>query len=165
MKRLLFLLMLLGAPVVLSAQEATPQDSVQQALPEHILFEGVEMKGDIYDFSKALQKRGFKLEERDGNSRNYIFRGDVCGRPTQFMVSFTRKTKTVYRIMAQLKNAPITDILAALNAAYGEPFDINNRGYQWQVPGGGVMLGTPEGYDPTLVVMDAAGVAAYKEEN
>ena len=33
------------------------------------------------------------------------------------------------------------------------------------LPNGAVMLFTPDGYDPTLVVMDAEGVAAFKEEN
>lgn len=147
------------------AQDAEMQDSALLTVSQHILFEGVEMRGDIYEFSEALQKAGFKLVRRDNNARNYVFKGDVLGRPTQFQVSFTKKSKAVYRIMAQLKNAQLNDLLNGLNQAYGEPFDVNTRGYQWQLPNGAVMLGTPEGYDPTLVIMDGDGVAAYKEEN
>jgi len=157
------LLALLTSTVAI-AQDANEAPQAENA-PAHILFEGIEVKGDIFDFSKALQSKGYKLQRRDANARNYVFKGTVCGVSTQFQVSFTRHSKTVYRIMAQLKNIPLDVLLDTLNTRYGEPYDVTTRGYQWQVPAGGVMLGTPDGYDPTLVVMDAQGVAAFKEED
>lgn len=158
------MLLALFTSSVAIAQDANEASQPENALT-HILFEGVEVKGDIYEFSKALQSKGYKLQRRDANARNYVFKGNVCGSSTQFQVSFTRHSKTVYRIMAQLKNIPLDVILDTLNARYGEPYDITTRGYQWQLPNGGVMLGTPDGYDPTLVVMDGLGVAAFKEED
>lgn len=157
MKRLIGILLCMGLCLPLWSQEATEQTA-------HILFEGVEVKGDIYEFSEMLQKRGYKLERRDNNVRNFVFKGNICGHPTQFMVSFTRHSKTVYRLMAQMKRVPLDVLVDSLTVRYGEPYDVTQKGYQWQSAAGAVMLATPEGYDPTLVVMDGAGVAAFKEE-
>ena len=60
---------------------SAPADTVASvATTEHILFEGLEVKGDIYDFSAAIQKRGFTLSKRLGNENAYIFKGTVWNR-------------------------------------------------------------------------------------
>ena len=156
MKHLLSLLVLCMASLGVAAQETAP---------EHVLFEGIELKGDIFDYSKTMQQHGYKLERRDNNQRNYVFRGNVCGVSTQFQVSFTRHSKTVYRVMAQLKNIPLDVVLDSLNTRYGEPYDVTDQRYMWQLTAGAVMLSTPEGYDPTLVVMDGIGVMTFKDED
>lgn len=164
MKKYFFCLIMLFVSAAVVAQTPAEEEVQAPATPKHVLFEGVEMKGDIFEFSNALQKAGFDLKKRDANDRSYVFSGNVLGTPTVFKVNFTRETRTVYRIMAQLKNVPLDEILKELNSRYGEPYNVTERGYQWQQEFGAIMLGTPEGYDPTLVVMDAEGVGRYKEE-
>ena len=131
----------------------------------HIRFEGIEMKGDIYEFSKVLQSQGYKLEKRESGTRAFIFKGNICGHSTLFQVSYSRRTRTVYRIIAQPKNVALDALIDSLNVRYGQPYDTSNNRYMWQVDAGAVMLSTPEGYDPTLVIMDGAGVAAFKDED
>ena len=131
----------------------------------HILFEGIEVKGDIYEFSDILQKRGFALKKRLGNELQFIFQGSVCGHNSYVQVSYTKHSRTVYRVLVQPKHISQNDYLDSLRVRYGEESDITERGYQWMLPTGAVMFFTPDGYDPTLVVMDATGVAAFKEEN
>ena len=139
---------------------ATAQEPIS-----HIRFEGIEVKGDIYEFSKTLQSHGYKLEKRESGTRAYVFKGNICGHSTLFQVSYSRRTRSVYRIMAQPKNVPLDALLDSLCVRYGEPYDSDNSRYMWQLESGAVMLSTPEGYDPTLVIMDAAGVAAFKDED
>ena len=148
----------------IEARQLVPQTQEETA-PAHILFEGIELKGDIFEYSKEMQQHGYKLERRDNNARDYYFKGNVCGVSTRFKVSFTRHSKTVYRVMAQPKNLPLDVLLDTLNARYGEPADFTDQRYFWQLPTGAVMLSTPVGYDPTLVFMDAVGVAAFKDED
>ncbi len=145
---------------------SAPADTVASvATTEHILFEGLEVKGDIYDFSAAIQKRGFTLSKRLGNENAYIFKGTVCGQSCYVQASYTKHSRTVYRLMVQPKHVDLNSYLDSLRVRYGQVFDETERGYQWMLPNGAVMFFTPEGYDPTLVVMDAIGVAAYKEED
>ena len=169
MKKTLFAIAMACFAWSLQAQEPTtttaPDTTSAPAFTEHILFEGIEVKGDIYDFSAVMQKRGFTLAKRVGNESMYIFKGTVCGQPCYLQASYTKHTRTVYRILVQPKHVDLNVYLDSLRARYGETYDETERGYQWQLPNGGVMFITPEGYDPTLVVMDALGVAAYKEEN
>ncbi len=141
------------------------QQTDSLSAPGHILFEGVEVKGDIYEFSEALQKRGFTLKKRFGNEQQFIFQGAVCGHSSYVQVSYTKHTRTVFRVLVQPKHISQTDYLDSLQVRYGEVFDTTERGYQWMLPAGAVMFFTPDGYDPTLVIMDAEGVAAYKDEN
>ena len=158
MKTLLLSLLMFLSVTPMSAQKDTTAVA-------HILFEGVEVKGDIYDFSDALQKRGFVLKKRIGNEQQFIFQGSVCGHSSYVQVSYTKHSRTVYRVMVQPKHISQNDYLDSLQVRYGEVFDETERGYQWMLPTGAVMFFTPDGYDPTLVVMDATGVAAFKEEN
>ncbi len=161
MKTLLTSLLLLLSAATLNAQS----DSAAITKPTHILFEGLEVKGDIYEFSEVLQKHGFVLKKRLGNESQFIFQGTVCGHSSYVQVSYTKHTRTVYRIMVQPKHVSQNDYLDSLQVRYGEVFDETERGYQWMLPTGAVMFFTPDGYDPTLVVMDAEGVAAFKDEN
>ncbi|MCR4994617.1 MAG: hypothetical protein K6A32_04440 [Bacteroidales bacterium] len=133
-------------------------------LPTHILFEGIEVKGDIYEFSEVMQKNGYKLKKRLGNEQQFIFQGPVCGHNSYIQASYTKHTRTVFRVLVQPKHVSQNDYLDSLKVRYGEVFDETERGYQWMTPAGAVMFFTPDGYDPTLVIMDGEGVAAYKEE-
>ncbi|MBR4533855.1 MAG: hypothetical protein IKO85_04850 [Bacteroidaceae bacterium] len=157
MKKLfLTFLMVLAAPFLM-AQE--PQ------APEHLMFEGVPVQGDIYDFSKALQKQGYKQQQRDLNQLFFVFKGNLLGHPQQFRVNFTKKTKTVWRIMAQPHNVPLDELVDSLTSRYGEPYEAVGTSFKWQLPVGFIMLEQHEGYDPNIVFMDAVGVAAYRDED
>ena len=157
MKQLFLTFLFLLVVQVLPAQEVSSA--------EHLLFEGIEMKGDIYDFSKVLQKHGFKQKQRDLNQLFFVFKGDVLGRPEQFKVSFSKKSKTIWRIMVQPHNVPLDEIVDSLTARYGEPYEAIVTSYKWQLPSGCVLLDAHEGYDPNLVLIDAAGVSVFKDEN
>ena len=170
MRQLLFSLFVCLSALSAKAQgvageEPAADTTSTAATTEHILFEGIEVKGDIYEFSKTLQKRGFTLSKRLGNENAFIFKGTVCGNSCYVQVSYTKHSRTVYRLMAQPKHIDQNVYLDSLCARYGEVFDETERGYQWMLPNGAVMFFTPAGYDSTLIVMDAIGVAAYKEEN
>lgn len=138
------------------------QDSVSVS---HLLFENIEMKGDIYDFSKVLQKQGFKQQQRDLNQLFFVFKGTVLGHSEQFKVNFSKKTKTVWRIMVQPHNVPLDEIVDSLTARYGEPYEALAASYKWMLPTGFVQLMVPEGYDPTLVFIDGTGAVAFKDED
>ena len=168
MKAFLFGMLFVCSAVGIQAQDVAAAASDTTAAPvvrEHILFEGVEVKGDIYEFSAAMQKRGFTLARRVGNENMFIFKGPVCGQTCYVQASYTRHTRTVYRLLAQPKHVDLNVYLDSLQTRYGPTYDETDRGYQWRLPNGGVLFVTPEGYDPTLVVMDALGVVAYKDEN
>lgn len=156
MKKLLLVIMLALTTQVVTAQVASGQ---------HLLFEGVEMKGDIYEFSKVLQRQGFKQRQRDLNQLFFIFKGNLLGHSEQIKVNFSKKTKTVWRIMAQPHNVPLDEIVDSLTARYGEPYEAISTSYKWQLPVGFILLEAHDGYDPNLVFMDAAGVAAFKDED
>ena len=163
MKHILtFLLALL--PLLTWAQ-SDPQAANDDAQPQHILFEGIEVKGDIYEFTRVLEHKGYTMVSRDNNLREYVFKGTVCGISQKFKVSFSKKSKTVYRIMLQPQNVPLDEYVVQLCERYGKEYDTISRGLQWTLPTGAVMLATPEGYDPTLVIMDALGVERYKDED
>jgi hypothetical protein len=163
MKRILSLIVAL-LPLFAWAQNDR-QITEDEDPPQHILFEGIEVKGDIYEFSKVLQHNGYKLLSRDNNQREFVFKGTVCGLSQKFKVSFTKKTKTVYRIMLQPQNVPLEEYVSKLCERYGPTYDTISRGLQWTLPTGAVMLATPDGYDPTLVIMDAQGVERFKDED
>ena len=131
----------------------------------HLLFEGVEMKGDIYEFSKVLQKQGFKQKQRDLNQLFFVFKGDLLGHPELIKVNFSKKTKTIWRIMAQPHNVPLDELVDSLTARYGEPYEAVGTSYKWQLPVGFILMEAREGYDPNIIFMDAAGVAAFKDED
>ena len=156
MKKLLLVLTLVLACQAVKAQDAPAQ---------HLLFEGVEMKGDIYDFSKVLQKQGYNQKQRDLNQLFFVFKGNLLGHPELFRVNFSKKTKTVWRIMAQPHNVPLDELVDSLTARYGEPYEAISTSFKWQLPVGFILLEAHEGYDPNLVFMDAAGVAAFKDED
>lgn len=167
MKLFLSILFLMLPAVAITAQEATSATLVSTdstTAAAHILFEGVEVKGDISDFTKVLQRRSFTLKKRLGNELKYLFQGTVCGHSCYLEVSYTKRSRTVYRVLVQPKHVSENDYLDSLKVRYGNDFEETERGYQWMLPTGAVMFFTPVGYDPTLVVMDGVGVAAYKDE-
>ena len=157
MKKLFLTFLFALVALVVPAQETTP--------PQHLLFEGIEMKGDVYDFSKILQKQGYKQRQRDLNQLFFVFKGNVLGRSEQFRVNFSKKSKTVWRIMAQPHNVPVDELVDSLTARYGEPYESISTSYKWMLGGGFIQLMAPEGFDPTIVFIDAAGAAAFKDED
>lgn len=165
MKKTFFSFLLLAVSQLLSAQQPASADSVlETSAPAHILFEGVEVKGDIYDFAKALEDRGFQLKTRKGDSNYYIFKGSVCGNNCYFKVMYSKKTHTVASIVVEPKSVNINYFVDSLSVRYGACSGFDGEKYVWNLPNGGVMFRTPEGYDPILVVMDAEGAVRNKEE-
>ena len=167
MKTLFLFLTLLLSATTSRAQADAPAvvSAADTATVTHVLFEGIEVKGDIYEFSNVLQKHGFKLEKRLGNDLSYIFKGTVCGHSSYVQVSYTKRTRTVWRVIVEPKHVSLNDYVDSLQVRYGEATDETERGYQWMLPTGAVMLFTPSGYDPKLVIMDGIGAEAYKDEN
>ena len=167
MKRFLILTTLclaIGAAVgVVAATLSSTQDDEEAG---HIKFIGVEVKGDIYEFSKILTKNGCKVTKRMGDSDQYAMRGTVYGADNcDFLVSYTRNTLTVFRIMARQKHIDVNDYLHKLELIYGSYTDLADDTYKWVLPTGMVMFKVPEGYDPTLLIIDALGFAAYQDES
>lgn len=153
-------------PFTISAQDASPEaaDTTAKPATEHILFEGVEVKGDIYTFYRELEHHGFKLIKRLADTEQYAMRGKIAGNTCDFLISYSHETRTVYRIMARPKRVNIPAYLDSLKVRYGEPYDFEDETYKWMTPNGMVMFKTPDDYDPTLLILDALGVKAYKEE-
>ncbi len=137
-----------------------PADS----LTEHITVEGVELRGDIYEFSDVLRSHGFKLEKRLRDVDSFLFKGTIAGNSCYFQVSYTPLSRTVYRIMAQPRHVQENDYVDSLCVRYGDVFDSKPGSYQWMLPNGAVMLITPDNGEPTLVIIDGAGYAVYKDE-
>ncbi|MCR5181345.1 MAG: hypothetical protein K6C30_09085 [Bacteroidaceae bacterium] len=138
----------------------------QEAVPEtHLTFEKIEIKGDIYDFAKSMNEQGYKVRQRDLNQLFFVFKGNVFGKSQQFKVSFSKKTKTVWRVMVQPHNMPIDELLDSLTTNYGAPYEALNNSYKWLLDSGFIQLMIPEGYDPTLVFIDSQGAATYKDED
>ena len=140
-----------------TASEATPADV-------HIAFEDMTLQGDIYQFADTLKHHGFHLDKRMRDVDSFLFHGTIAGTSCYFQVSYTPTSRTVYRIMAQPKHVNINAYVDSLSVRYGELFDSKPGSYQWMTPGGAVLLMTPDGMDPTLVIIDAQGYATFKEE-
>ena len=167
MKTTLLSCFFLLLPMAMCAQEeAQPAvaDTTEQAFTEHILFEGIEVKGDIYTFQHELEHHGFKLIKRMADAEQFAMRGTIAGCTCDFVISYSHETRTVYRIMARPKRVNIPAYLDSLKVRYGEPYDYEDETYKWLLPNGMVMFKTPASYDPTLLLLDALGVKAYKEE-
>lgn len=159
MRHILQSFVLLGIVAALSLPLRAADDEAP-----HILLEGYALRGDIYQFSDTLRRHGFHLEKRLRDVDAFLFRGTIAGTSCYFQVSYTPTSRTVYRIMAQPRNISINDYVDSLSTRYGEVFDSKPGSYQWMLPSGAVMLMTPDGGDPTLVIVDAQGYATFKEE-
>ncbi|MCR5820657.1 MAG: hypothetical protein K6F94_06920 [Bacteroidaceae bacterium] len=155
------------APFVsVKASPAAVSQTVDEEIVGHIKFIGVEVKGDIYEFSKALKKNGAKITKRMGDSDQYAMRGTVYGAANcDFLVSYTPNSRTVYRVMARPKHINVINYLHLLELTYGSYADYADETYKWVLPNGMVMFKVPDGYDPTLLIIDAAGFTAYQDES
>lgn len=162
-KHLLIAALIAFLPLSVQAQDSTAVAQPQAA--QHMLFEGLEMKGDIYEFSDSLRHRGYKLEKRMGNQQYFLFHGMIAGRSCYFQVSYTKKTRTVWRIIAQVSHAETVSFVDSVSVRYGEVYDSNERGYQWMQPSGSAMFMIPEQGDPSLIIVDADGYLLYREED
>ena len=156
MKHLLLTLSLLLLTICCKAQEtkATP----------HVTFSGIEVKGDIFEFADSLKQHGFSLQKRIGRDWMYIFKGNVYGANCYFQVSYTKNTRSVYRIIAETNRIDVASYIETLVGIYGPNYQVNPNSYQWMVPGGAVMLMVPEGRDPKLVIVDEQGYMLFKDE-
>ena len=155
MKHLIALLL----PIFMAAATAPEQQE-----EVHITMEDVTIQGDIYQFSDTLKHHGFHLDKRLRDFDAFLFHGTIAGTTCYFQVCYTPITRTVYRIMAQPRHVDINAYVDSLTVRYGELYDSKPGSYQWMTPGGAVMLMTPNGMDPTLVIIDAVGYATFKEE-
>lgn len=136
--------------------------TTDSAEPKHLDFLGISIEGDIDDFNSRMQPR-FKLKKRVGGENQYIYEGSMFGYNTYLQVNFTRKTRTVYRILVTPKNINTMAWQDSLYAHYGEPVE-TQQGPLWQKPEGMILYYTPQGYDTALIYLDALGNEAFKEE-
>lgn len=149
MKRVLTILSLLACVFTASAQ--------------HMEFCGVSMEGKIADFAKALREKNFKLKEKRVDNGFYVMEGTYCAVSSTFTVSYTPRTKTVYQIRVMPRHIDEMAYVEKLTSLYGEAQETEN-GLRWEMENGGVFYVKPEGMDPYVIIVDAAGFALYKEE-
>lgn len=155
----------MAATAIAATVAAAPRVLADDAQDEqHVMLEDVTVRGDIYQFADTLKSHGFHLDKRLRDVDSFLFHGTIAGTTCYFQVSYTPTSRTVYRIMAQPKNVSINAYVDSLSVRYGPVFDSKPGSYQWMTPGGAVMLMTPDGMDPTLVIIDAQGYATFKEE-
>lgn len=140
---------------------ATSINDVSETVP-NLLFQGVPMEGTIDQFTERLKPR-YQLKRKMGGDHNFIFHGPVFGHDTYFQASYTRKSRTIYKVLVTPKNINEVAWLDSLVAHYGAPED-TPKGWLWQRPEGMILFYTPEGYDCALIYLDAKGNALFKEE-
>ncbi len=151
---------LLAAALTLTL--ALPASAQEEGPAAHLDFFGVPIEGNITEFTKNMQPR-YKLQKKVGDDGYYIYRGPVCGHELMMKADYTRKSRTVYRVTVEAKALDVNAFRDSLAVRYGEPAETAN-GCQWTREGGMIFLNTPQGYDPTLVYLDQAGVIALREE-
>lgn len=167
MKKMIFsLFCALGMISMPTAAQTQPQASdtvsVNEAVPEHMMFEGVPMGITIDEFTERLKPR-FQLKRKMGGDRNFIYQGYIFGHETYFQASYTRKSRIVYKVLVTPKNIDDVVWLDSLSHRYGEPV-LTDKGYLWQRPEGMVLYYVPQGYETALFYVDSKGNAIFKEE-
>lgn len=156
MKKLLTIcLMSLAALGARAQNESTATD-------KHLDFLGVEIKGSIDDIKEKLEPN-FKLKKRVGTENYYLFEGPMFGYNVPVQVSYTRKSRTIFRFTVTPKNINLLAWQDSLINKYGDPVQ-TEQGLLWQRPEGMILYYAPQGYETALIYLDAAGNAAYKEE-
>ena len=123
-----------------------------------------QVHDEVMADENILQIHGFTLDKRLRDVDAFLFHGTILCTTCYFQVSCTPTSRTVYRIMAQPKHININAYVDSITARYGSIFDSKPGSYQWMSPAEAVMLITPDGVDPTLVIIDAQGYALFKEE-
>lgn len=156
MKKTICAILYAMLPVAIQAQ--TDNDSITQ----HLDFMGVSMEGNIDDFTQRMQPR-FRFKKRVRGENQVIFEGSMFGYNVFARASYTRKTRTVYRMLITPKNINQIAWVDSLTARYGMPVE-TRQGLLFQRPGGMILYYTPEGYDTALIYLDAKGNEAFTEE-
>ena len=131
---------------------------------QHIEFKNIPLNGEILDFTEKMREGGLKLQKKMTDDFYYIYKGTFVGNSAYVRVDYTPKSHTVYRIQVTPKHVDIPTYVDSLTTHYGKDYVQNPKGYQWSCEHGGVYFFTPEGKDPTLVIMDAVGIQKLKEE-
>lgn len=138
------------------------QAQTKDVTPTHLDFMGVPIGGSIDEFNDRIQPR-FRLKKRVAGENQYIYEGPMFGYNTYIQVNFTRKSRTVYRVLVTPKGINQMAWEDSLHVRYGEP-ENTRQGQLWQRPEGMILYYTPEGYDSALIYLDALGNNAFKEE-
>lgn len=106
MKKLLFLLVLLI--------------SIQMYSQEHFKFNGVPIDGKADEFVGKLKNKGFKtIPHIDG-----IMEGEFAGQSVQLFIFSTKKTNTVWKVVAVLKKQNTWDSLKSQYLKYKDLYSI-----------------------------------------
>ena len=150
MKKLIAAAILSATALIANAQE------------EHLKFQGVPIEGNINQFTDNMQPR-YKLKKKQGGEQRYIYEGPVYGYNCYLEASYSRKSRTVYKVMVTPKSINQSAWLDSLSTHYGEPIE-TDRGLLWAPDGGKILFYTPEGYDPVLIYLDSQGLQRFSEE-
>lgn len=144
------------------ATEPVVADSVSETVPEHLCFQDIPIAGSIDEFTELMKPR-YQLKKKIGGDQYFIFYGSLFGYDTYLQVSYTRKSRTVYKVMATPKSINQQAWIDSLTALYGDPI-YTDRGWVWQRPEGMIVYYTPEGYDSALIYLDYAGQEVFRKE-
>lgn len=156
MKKTITACLMAMLPMAMSAQ------TTEETASKHLDFLGVSIEGNIDDFTKRMQPK-FKLKKRVGGENYYIFEGPMFGYDVYAQVNYTRKSRTVYRVMVTPQNINTIAWQDSLVARYGQPLE-TPQGQLFQMPGGKILYYTPQGYDSAMIYLDSAGNGVFVEE-
>lgn len=154
MKKTICAVLFAFLPIVSQAQEAEPT--------KHLDFLGISIEGEIDDFTQRMQPR-FRLKKRVPRENYNIYEGTVFGHTTLVQANYTRKSRSVYRVLVTPKHINEVAWQDSLAAHYGEPVE-TPQGSLYQHPSGIILYYSPQGYDSALIYLDNQGNAIFKEE-
>ena len=132
------------------------------AKAQHLDFMGYPMGVCITDFAKNVRQR-YSLERRVGGDDYYIFKGPIYGHNLFFKADYSHKSRTVYRVTVTPQHIDLNAFVDSITVHHGTAEEVKG-GYKWQKPEGSIFLYTPEGYDPTLIFLDAEAAKTCLEE-
>ncbi|MBQ2459095.1 MAG: hypothetical protein II645_07980 [Bacteroidaceae bacterium] len=132
---------------------------------QHLDFCGVELTGNIREFPKKMEEKGFKLKQKRSDDDFYIFEGRFCGQKMFVNIHYTPKSHTVYQARVTPRNVNEEQLLDSMLTTYGSDFESKGESYQWVRENGGIFYIQKNGFDPYIIFMDAEGMALMKKEN
>ena len=130
---------------------------------QHLRFMGISIEGNITQFTDSMKPR-YKLQKRVPDQRMNIYKGYVNGYGVYLQASYSRKSRTVYKVEVHPKNIGEDSWLDSLQTHYGEFQVLDDTKIFWEQPGGKIVWYQPEGYDPTLFFLDNAGLTKFNDE-
>ncbi len=146
------------------SDEARARLEDEAGIKKHLDFFGISIEGNIDDVTDRMQKSGqWKLKRKQGSQNQYIFEGPLFGYNAYVQVAYTRKTRTVFRMTVTPQTNNLLVWQDSLTHRMGKGV-LTEQGTLWQRPEGMILYYTPEGYDTTLIFLDAQGNAVFKEE-